>query len=137
GTLTGAITITDSAPGSPQMVLLMGNPPPVSLSSTSLTYASQLVGTSSSAQAVTLTNPGNVPVNISEIGVGGPNSSDFAENNTCGNALAAGASCSISLIFRPTTRGSRVATVTVFDDATNSPQILSLTGTGILPIVSQ
>jgi VCBS repeat protein/ASPM-SPD-2-Hydin domain-containing protein len=122
GALTGAITVTDNAPGSPQKVFLTGNPPAVSFSPTTLTYAIQFVATTSSAQTVTLSNPGNNAINISEIEVGGPNASDFAESNNCGSVLVAGANCNISATFTPSARGSRTAVVTVFDDASNSPR---------------
>lgn len=136
GTRLGTLTITDSAPSSPQTVLLTGNLPAFGLAPTSLTYGSQLVGTTSLVQMVTLTNPGNVAINVNEIEVGGPNSSEFAESNTCGRTLAAGASCIISVTFAPSSRGSRTAKVSVFDDASNSPQTIGLAGTGIAPVVS-
>jgi len=136
GTRTGAVTITDNAPGSPQTVPLVGNLPVLSLLPATLTYTPQLVGTKNSAQMATLMNAGSAAINITEIEVGGPNSSDFAESNTCSSILPASASCVISVTFTPSDRGSRTATVTVFDDASNSPQTLSLAGTGIAPLVS-
>ena len=106
--------------------------PGVSLSPTSLTFASQTVSTTSGAQTVTLTNTGNAPLNITGISLNGTNPGDFAQTNTCptGGSLAAGANCAISVTFTPTASGSRSAGVAIADNATGSPQTFALTGTG-------
>jgi hypothetical protein len=103
---------------------------PVVLSPTSLTFPRQTVGTSSSAQAVTLTNTGTTTLTISSIVASG----DFAQTNNCGTSVLAGASCSISTTFTPTTTGNRAGAVTITDNAINSPQIVPLSGTGVAVI---
>src|SRR5207248_820902 len=75
-------------------------------------------------------------VTISSIAVTGTNSADFAQTNTCGSSLAAGANCAINVTFNPTASGSRTAAVTVTDSASNSPQAASLSGTGTAPAAS-
>ena len=102
----------------------------VSLSPTSLTFASQTVGTTSAPQTATLTNTGKKSVTITSITITGTNKGDFAETNTCGTTLAVGASCTISVTFTPTATGTRSGTLSVSDDAVGSPQTASLTGTG-------
>ncbi|HXJ93989.1 MAG TPA: choice-of-anchor D domain-containing protein [Terriglobia bacterium] len=107
-------------------------PPPapaVSFSPGSLTFASQNVNTTSAAQPVTLTNTGNASLTISSIAATG----DFAQTGTCGASLAAGANCQINVTFKPTTNGQRTGSVSVTDNATGSPQAVSLTGTGVKP----
>jgi hypothetical protein len=104
--------------------------PAVSLSPTSLTFSSQTVNTTSAAQSVTLTNSGNAALTISSIGISGANAGDFSQTNTCGSSLAAGASCTISVTFKPTATGTRTAAVSIADNATGSPHTVSLTGTG-------
>jgi hypothetical protein len=130
GTRTGAITVSDNAAGSPQTASLTGTGtavgPSAALSPTSLTFASQTVGTTSAAQAITLSNGGTAALSITSIAATG----DFAQTNNCGTSVAAGGSCSISVTFTPTTTGTRTGTVTVTDNATSSPQSASLTGTG-------
>jgi hypothetical protein len=113
-----------------------GAPPPppapaVSLSPTSLTFGSQIVGTTSAAQSVTLTNTGTATLNITGIGLAGTNSGDFSETSTCGSSVAAGANCSIGVTFAPTATGSRSASVFISDNASGSPQTISLSGTGV------
>jgi hypothetical protein len=97
-----------------------------SLSPSSLTFASQTVGTTSPAQPVTLTNNGPGSLTITSIATSG----DYAQSNNCGSSLAATASCTINVTFKPTATGTRTGTLTVADNATNSPQTTSLTGTG-------
>src|SRR5258706_541444 len=130
GTRTGTVTVTDNAAGSPQTASLTGTGttvgPSAALSPTSLTFASQTVGTTSAAQAITLSNGGTAALTITSIAAGG----DYAQTNNCGTSLAAGANCSISVTFTPTTTGTRTGAITVTDNATSSPQSASLTGTG-------
>jgi Beta-propeller repeat/Abnormal spindle-like microcephaly-assoc'd, ASPM-SPD-2-Hydin len=126
----GALTITDNATGSPQVVLLTGTGVPAAtaaLSATAITFASQPLGASSPPQSVTLTNNGGTTLGISNIAVTG----DFTESTTCGAFLSAGGSCTITIAFKPTAVGSRYGTVTVTDSTANSPQTIALAGTGL------
>src|SRR6266571_2006221 len=56
------------------------------LSPNSLTFTNQAVGTTSAAQAVTLSNSENVTLSISSIAVTGTNSGDFTQTNNCGTS---------------------------------------------------
>jgi sugar lactone lactonase YvrE len=137
GTRTGTLSFTDNAAGSPQSVSLTGTgvtaAPVVSLSATSLTFPSEVVGTASPAQTVTVTNTGNANLFFSSIVTSG----DFsvASNGTScstGDAeYAPQATCSVSLIFTPSAAGTRTGTLKFTDNAGNSPQSVSLTGTGV------
>jgi hypothetical protein len=129
GTRTGKITINDNAANSPQQVSLSGTAvaPVATLSPANLTFASQVVGTTSPKQVVTLTNTGSAGLNIASIGTSG----DYAQTNNCPLTLAISASCNVSVTFTPTTTGTRAGTVTFNDNAPNSPQSVGSTGTGI------
>lgn len=96
------------------------------VSSNSLGFGNQNAGTTSSTQAVTITNTGNAQLYIDAINMAG----DFAQTNTCGNPVAPGASCTISVTFAPLALGSRTGTLSIFDNASGSPQIVSLNGSG-------
>jgi hypothetical protein len=135
GTETASVTVTDNASGSPQAVALsgMGTESAVSLSATSLTFASQSVGTSSTAQTVTLTSTGSAALSITSLAITGTNAGDFAQTNTCGSSVAAGANCTISVTFTPTAGGSRTASVSITDNGSGSPQTIALSGTGTGP----
>lgn len=131
GQRTGNITITDNAPGSPHVIALIGTGqvPLVGLAPTSLTFASQVVGTSSAAQNVILTDTGSAALSISGVSIVG----DFSESNDCGSYLPATASCQIAVVFTPSATGTRTGTLTIVDNAAGSPQTVSLTGTGAGP----
>jgi hypothetical protein len=134
GTRTGPITITDNAPGSPQVITLTGTgtAPAVTLSASTLSVGNQAVGVKSDGHTITLTNSGNGVLAISGIAVSG----DFGETDTCGSSVAAGASCAINVTFTPTAPGTRTGTITITDNAPGSPHVVSLTGTGTGPAVS-
>ncbi|HWD00527.1 MAG TPA: glycoside hydrolase family 44 protein [Candidatus Sulfopaludibacter sp.] len=104
--------------------------PAVSLSPASLSFATQTVGTSSPVQAVTLTNTGSGALSVTSITITGSNASDFTQTNTCGTSVAAGAKCTISVVFKPTGKGNRSASVSLKDNAANSPQSIGLSGKG-------
>ena len=131
GTQSGTITMTDSAASSPQAVAVRGTGVlAVSLTPVSLAFGQVSVGTSSAAKISTLTNNEKVAITISNIAVTGAKASDYSQTNTCGTSLAAGAKCTISVVFTPSATGSRPASITVTDTGTNSPQVLPLVGTG-------
>jgi hypothetical protein len=97
----------------------------LSVAPSSLTFASQAVGTTSGAQTVTVSNTGSAAAAISGITASG----DFAQSNTCGSSIAAGGSCTVSVTFKPTASGTRVGTLTISSSTGNSPTV-ALTGTG-------
>jgi len=128
GLRSGALSIADSATGSPQQVSLSGTgiAAAASISPATWTFGSQVLSTTSSASAVTLSNAGTASLTISGVTVTG----DFAQTNTCGTSLAAGSSCTISVKFSPTATGLRSGMLSIADSATGSPQQVSLYGTG-------
>ncbi len=136
GAKAADLTITDDATDSPQKAPLTGNGITgayVALSATSLTFASRPIGTTSAAQTVTLSNPGNATLTISSIAVTGTNSADFAETHTCGGNIAINASCTISVTFAPSAEGARSAAVTITSNAQNGTRTISLSGTATIP----
>jgi VCBS repeat protein/FG-GAP repeat protein len=105
--------------------------PTVSLSTASLTFAGQVIGTASAPQTVTLTN-GGLPLTIGSIAVTGTNATDFSQtSSTCASLLPPGLSCIIRVISATTHIGLRTATVTITDNASGSPQEVALSGTGV------
>ena len=106
--------------------------PAVTLTPSSLTFAAQDIGTTSAPQSITVANTGNASLFINSAQVKGANPLDFtAVSDGCsGLTLAAGASCAMSITFKPTNTGTRSATLIVTDNAPNSPQTASITGTG-------
>ena len=103
-----------------------GVEPLVGLSESALTFTGQLLNTTSAAKAVTLDNSGNGALIITSVAVIG----DFVQTNTCGSSVAVGANCIVNVTFTPTAGGTRAGTITITDNATDSPQTISLSGTG-------
>ena len=107
-----------------------GGAPPnsaaLSANPSSLSFATQALNTTSGSQAVTVSNTGTASAAISSVAVSG----DFLQTNSCGTSIAAGASCTVNVSFRPTASGTRTGTLTITSNATNSPTTVALTGTG-------
>jgi len=137
GSLSASISVADNGGGSPQTVSLAGtgsgSAAIVTVSPTSLNFGSVNVGSTSTAQTVTLSNIGNANLTITSIA---PGTSNYGETNTCGSSLAAGSTCTISVTFTPGSEGTLNDTLTITDNASTSPQKVSLTGVGLQPIVS-
>jgi hypothetical protein len=132
GARTGVLTVADEYRS--QSVALNGvgvAPAGVALSPVAtIAYAATGVGLSATAQTVTLTNNGGLPLSIQSMGAAG----DFAVvagSSTCGASVAAGSACTAQIVFSPTAAGARVGSFTVVDNAGSSPQSLQLTGTGV------
>ena len=101
----------------------------VTLTPTSLTWGTVVLGATTTAKTVTLKNSGTATLNISNIAPSG----DFAlatSTNPCGSTLLVGKSCLIKVTFTPTQVGVRTGSLTITDSASNSPQTVPLTGTG-------
>ena len=130
GTHTGLITVIDSASSKPEVIELSGAGTVVTLSPSSLTFASQKVGTMSPPQRVQLTNTGKVPLDITRWALHGFDPGDFSESNNCPSSLGAGANCAITATFEPTHTGARSAILYITDTGGGSPQTVLLTGTG-------
>ena len=131
GPSTSALTLTTNAAGSPHSVPLTGTgvaiAPAVSLTPSSLTFASRTVSTTSLPQTVTLANTGNGPLAIFPMAISG----DFAFTSACGASLAAGGSCTIDVTFTPLVAAARSGTLSITDSAAGSPHTVPLSGTGL------
>src|SRR5439155_547392 len=111
-------------------------PTTVSSAPNSLNFDQQTVGTTSSPQAVTLSNTGTAPLGITTISFTGPNTSEYAQTNSCQPAVAPEASCTINVTFSPTSSGSQSAQLQITDNASGSPQSVGLSGNGVASGVS-
>jgi hypothetical protein len=140
GTVVGgyvaALTVSDNAATPTQTAALAGTvnaapAPAAALTPGSLTY-SATTATTSAAQTATLTNSGTAVLSISGITLTGTDASEFAIGaNSCGSALAVGASCTISITFSPTAAGSFTASLLVTDAVGTQTSTLAGTGTAV------
>jgi hypothetical protein len=132
GITTGTLTVPSSQPG-PDTVQLIGSTgsnnvtTPPTVTPGNLAFGFENVGSTTSAQTVTVANPGTSALAISSVSTSGP----FTETNTCGSVLAAGASCTASVKFAPTAGGAQTGELAIADSATASPIGATLSGTGL------
>ena len=102
----------------------------VTLSPTTLTFPTQVLGSQSSPQTVTLTNETGSTLMIQGVNVSGSGSTDFSQTNTCGSSVPPGGSCTIAVVFRPRGEGLFSASVTIEDGAEGGGPTFSVVGTG-------
>ena len=133
GTRTGAVTLTDSDPGSPTQTIALsgaGEVNAISFSPSSLVFPGQTPGSSSPPTSVILVNDGTAAVNITSFAIS-PSRGTFTQTNDCPATLNANQSCTLQVVFTPPDTGRYKATLTVTDNAPNSPQTMALSGTGL------
>ena len=131
GNRQSSLVVSYTGPNGPQSVVLTGQgvaAVSVSLTPSSLTYALQLVKTTSAPQTATLTNTGSADVMISKIST----SAEFGETNNCPATLPVGDNCQIQVKFKPTQAGQVNGTLSVVDNAPDSPQKVALSGVGTI-----
>lgn len=100
--------------------------PSFTLNPRGLSFAAQVVGSTSPAQTVILSNSSAAILNITSIIANG----DFAHTTTCGVTLAQAASCSISVTFKPTSVSVQLSSLVITSNAASIPNTVSLNGTG-------
>ena len=122
-TATPTLTATATVSATPTAT---ATPGALRVSPAKLKFAAQKLGTTSRARTLKVTNQGRTAVSFT----GMPVSGDFAQTNTCGTSLSARNSCSVSVTFKPTVAGKRTGNLPLHDNASNSPQIVTLSGKG-------
>ncbi len=138
---TGSVVISSpGAPGGSYTVSLSGTGQATvaaaTLSTNAVTFANpQIINTTSPAQYVTLASTGSASLVVTQVLLGGANPQDFTVSNQAGACypsgvtLAYNAKCNIRVVFNPTATGARTATLYIYDNAPDSPQQITLTGT--------
>ncbi len=116
--IVNAITVTGMA---------MPIPSPIAkLSATTLGFGNVIYGSLAPAQRVTLTNVGNLPLNLASI----TTDSSYSQTNTCGTVLAPNAFCTISITFSPISLGTIAGKLVINSNAPSSPDKVLLSGKG-------
>ena len=132
GSVSGSVSIVSNAPTSPTSVGLSGSGIAATLtlgaSPTSLGFGNVSVG-SSSSQNVTVTNTGNSNVTISSVTTSGAGFS--ASGLSANTILTPSQSATLSVLFAPTATGIIAGSVSVASNATNSPAVVTLSGSGV------
>ena len=126
GPRTGTLTVTDSDSSSPQTVQLSGTGTQAQISTPLLSFGTLGVGSSSAGNPVNLTNLSTTQLKITSLAVTG----DYSQTNNCGSSLAASATCTITVTFKPTSTGKRYGTLTIVDSDGSGKQVVNLAGNG-------
>ncbi|HZQ22553.1 MAG TPA: alkaline phosphatase family protein [Terriglobales bacterium] len=126
GPQTGTLTVTDTGPGSPQVLTMSGMASSITLSPATVSFGNRLVASKGATKTATLTNNSAASLNLTGFTVSG----DYTQTNNCGASLAPGANCTLTISFTPTVTGTRYGSITISDSDGSSPQTLNLTGFG-------
>lgn len=130
GSLSGFVTINDSASSKPQVVELLGTVTALQFSPTTLTFGDEKVGTTSQPKQITVTNKSSEIIALTGRGIGGADNNDFSENDNCNGQMAAGASCTMTITFTPHKTGARSGTAFIDVGQGANPPFIPLSGTG-------
>jgi len=139
---SGALSITDNATGSPQTVTLSGTTTvqaiTVTVTPPSLTFPAQAQNTTSAPMTVTVKNTSTSATNVtfSNISTTGPFAVSGGTCSTTGTGIAQNASCTIFVTFTPTGTAASSGTLSITDNATGSPQSVTLSGTTTVPVTT-
>jgi hypothetical protein len=97
---------------------------------TSVPFGNQFVNERSVARLITVTNTANVALPITSITLSGTHPKQFSQTHTCGTSVTVGATCTISVVFKPAASGSRSATLNLNASGGAGTQTVTRTGTG-------
>ena len=101
-----------------------------------ISFGNVWVNGNSAAHVVTIVNTGSAPLQLDSVTIAGnSDASAFGYVNSCGTAVAVGASCRLSLSFKPTTAGTQSATLAIRSNAPRTSTV-TLNGMGAAPGVS-
>ena len=108
--------------------------PQISVTPSSLNFGNQLVGTSSTGQMITISNPGTSSLNVTGVTLTGTGTVDFSNNAVFPQTIAPGGNYQFNVTFSPSARASRTVTMTFAHNAGTTASV-SLTGTGVAAVV--
>jgi hypothetical protein len=134
GAATGSFTVVDSV--GTQSAVLSGTGiagATDTLSTTSLTFPGTVLGQTAAPLTVQITNSGGLPLTGIGTSVGGTFTKDFTAVSDCGGTLGAGASCGVTVTFRPSVATTESGTLTISDAL--RAQTVTLLGAGLKPPV--
>jgi hypothetical protein len=133
GSIGGSAAVAYTGNNSPQLVNLSGSSlDDLTVAPPKLAFASQAIGTTSTAKAVKVSNNYTSAIALNSVVPSG----DFQiqlSGTTCsltGGTLAAAHSCNVQIQFAPTVAASIVGSLTVANAGSPNPLLVGLSGTG-------
>ena len=131
GGVSGDLTIAYTGIGSPDRLGLSGTGlAPLTATPASLAFGTVTVGTTSAAKTVTLKNDNPSTALSISFASSGDYTVTAGGGTPCGTSLAASASCTLSVTFKPHQNGGVEGAVTVTDGVSLSPLVVALNGSG-------
>jgi len=127
----GGVEIADSANDRIRDASGLVVVPIVEITPTTLSFNNQAIGRPSAVQPVTIQNTGTTPLLIANISITGANLTSFSQTNNCIGSMPVAGSCTVMVTFTPVTSGPLTANLLVTDSAPGSPQVVTMTGTGV------
>ena len=115
---------------------VLASAPVASVSPSPFGFGNQPVGQTSAAQVFTVQNTGTAGLQMNSASVSGDFAIPSGSDMCSGTTVAPGGTCTISVTFTPTQTGSLSGTLTISDNAADSPQQVALSGTGAQPALS-
>lgn len=94
-------------------------------------FGDQNIGLTSPPQTITIQNDGNFPITFDTFTP--PPEFDVRNNQCAGQPLAVDATCTLEIVFAPTTIGPKTGNLTINSDSLSTPDLVPLAGTGINP----
>lgn len=127
GKRTAELSLAFAGEAKPVTIKLFGTAvsPRIKVTPRVLKFPSTTVGQSSSSVSVTITDPSPVAVKISGVGVSGP----FVADSSGCSTIAAGATCTVGVIFRPVAEGKATGVLTIHSDARGGAHTIDLSAT--------
>jgi hypothetical protein len=134
---TGMLTVESDAQSSPNILDLEGQPAAstggsgalnaaaFSLSESALSFGTTTVGDASAPQNLVLTNTSTAALHVGSVAT----EADFSVQNGC-SVLLSGDSCMISVASTPHNAGTRLGSLEIASDASNSLDYVTLMATG-------
>jgi hypothetical protein len=129
------LAITNSTNPGSVSVLLNGSRPAIALDHSGLDFGASRIGTVSTAETITVTNPGDAPLQIQGVRSTGPDAEDFVvSSDRCSGerllASSTGQSCIVRVRFAPSALGAHSATLKIASNAASGASSLALSGSG-------
>ncbi|MGH9400512.1 MAG: choice-of-anchor D domain-containing protein [Terriglobia bacterium] len=130
-TVSGSISILSDASSLPLTISLSGAGATqlLAVAPASLNFGSVAMGGNNSGQTITLSNTGSAAVTVSQANVAG---AGFRLSGlSLPLSLGAGQSTAFQVNFSPTTAGSAAGSVSIISNASDSPLLIPVSGSGI------
>jgi hypothetical protein len=100
--------------------------PSISLSPTSMSFPPEVVNVTSAPQTIAVGNTGSAPLSVSSVTANG----NYSVQNGCTSSIAPNVTCMLTVTSTPTVFGSSPGQINILSNATLTPAVVSLTGTG-------